>query len=447
MPRAVDSIAIIALIFGVGYAISKAVAKNQKLKLNFASVFNDGGERIETLEFTVPVLRCGVLDYKAGELQSNNPEISGRAIKLYYPPEEVSKKSFLDTIKKAPISIGTHELNTSEFNLDISGWCTAVEYSEKQDAAVADGIVKGEQNAAYIRRYARTADFGASGFIDVGRIELKSGTTPQGEVYDAIAHDLSCTHVALLPNVRDPENKITTHNARVMIFNSVSLKNEMPSPKGDESEEAFIGKFMTDKKMQSEFPDEKQRTAVAYKKWSGKNSIKNGVTKMAEEKEAPAIDKNALRNVLDEIKNEDAASTKLAELEKTVNALSAKMAESEKGKSENAEESEEAKNADEEKNGEGKNGEGKDEEIINAKNAKPTQETIKLLGEHYGIDFGRTTPTFNALASLLGASDKSFIEKIGVVNAKAKELKISKSGSVATAASATSFDSFLAGVK
>lgn len=34
--------------------------------------FNDAGERIESMRFSVPALRVGVLEYGAGQLQTGN---------------------------------------------------------------------------------------------------------------------------------------------------------------------------------------------------------------------------------------------------------------------------------------------------------------------------------------------------------------------------------------
>lgn len=46
----------------------------------------------------------------------------------------------------------------------------------------------------------------------------------------------------------------------------------MPSKKKNESQEKFIRRFMSSDRMQKEFPKQKQRYAVALKKWrEGKN--------------------------------------------------------------------------------------------------------------------------------------------------------------------------------
>lgn len=404
----------ISLFFSLLYSRFEKQSSNRTL------IRNDAGERIQTLDFTVPVLHAAVLSYKAGELQSANPEISGRDFRLWYPPEEVSAKTFLESIRKAPISVGSHEKNTSEFNVDVNGWPTTVRYDETRKAAIIDGVVKKAENVEYVRRLAKTNNFGASGFIDAQDIEIKSGTTPEGEPFDGIARKLICTHIALLPNVRDPDNKIITKNAKVVVMNSITIN------KNDEN-------ALTD----SPEYDEAQTSTI---------EAKNAGGKMAKNEDEKGGDlKNEIRNVLDEMKKDEAGASKMAELEKTVNAMGEKLAayDAKNG----------VKNAEEEKKpeGEAENAEDKKEdgETLNAKNARPTQENIKLLGEHFGIDFGRSTPTFNALAPLIGAEGKTLPEIITAVNAKAVEIKNSKSNetNMVNSKPTGGFDAYLGSLK
>lgn len=51
----------------------------------------------------------------------------------------------------------------------------------------------------------------------------------------------------------------------------------MPYPREDESKEAYIKRFMSSSEAQKDFPDEKQRLAVAYSMWSkkGKSNLAN----------------------------------------------------------------------------------------------------------------------------------------------------------------------------
>ena len=41
----------------------------------------------------------------------------------------------------------------------------------------------------------------------------------------------------------------------------------MPTPNGDEKEGDFVSRFMGNDAMQAEYPDQKQRLAVAYSQW------------------------------------------------------------------------------------------------------------------------------------------------------------------------------------
>jgi hypothetical protein len=416
-----SAVLLFLLIVSVGYTLKKN--SRFKLRFNAASIFNDAGERIQTLDFSVPVLRAAVLDYAAGELQSANPELSQKAVRLYYPPDEVSKKDFLDSIQKAPVSVGSHEKNTSEHNVSIDGWPVKVYYDAKRQAAIMDGVVKGASKADYVRQLQNAENFGASGFIDAREIEIISGVTPTGEPYDAIARKLHCTHVALLPNVRDPANKIETRNARAFVFNAGNITN---------NEKGFT-----------------DSTTNAEAQASNKNA--GGKSNMADEKEKGADDlRNAIRNVLDDMEKEKAGSAKMSELEKTVNALRNEL-DTLKNGGKNAETTEPEKKPGEAANSEHTEPDGDEApaETLNTKNAKPSQDTIKAFADHFGIDFGRTTPSFNALASLAGVKAEAFGDMVVAVNAKAKEIKGSAGAAITNSQAATDasgFDAFLKGV-
>ena len=51
------------------------------------------------MRFSVPALRVGVLEYGAGQLQTGNAALEGKAVRLYYPPEAVSDEKFLKSLK------------------------------------------------------------------------------------------------------------------------------------------------------------------------------------------------------------------------------------------------------------------------------------------------------------------------------------------------------------
>lgn len=183
------------------------------LKRTMARAKNDAGERIESLRFSVPALRVGVLEYGAGQLQTNNTALDGKTVKLYYPPEAVSDKDFLKSLETAPVIVGGHDSTTNEQNKKIDGWAHNVSYDASKKAAMIDGVVKGAKEVAYIRGNLGTDGFGASAFVDIYNLKVENGVTPDGQEYNAIANELRATHVALAPHVRDPENKIKVVNA------------------------------------------------------------------------------------------------------------------------------------------------------------------------------------------------------------------------------------------
>jgi hypothetical protein len=186
---------------------------------------NDAGERIESLRFTVPALRVAVLEYAPGQLQTNNSELDGKTVKLYYPPEAVSDEKFLKSLENAPVVVGGHGTTTNESNKKIDGWAHTVQYDAASKAAMISGVVKGNKEVAYIKTNLGQADFGASAFVDIFDMEIKSGITPDGQEYNAIAKELRATHVALAQHVRDPKNQIKVTNA-VVVNTDGNFKDE-----------------------------------------------------------------------------------------------------------------------------------------------------------------------------------------------------------------------------
>jgi hypothetical protein len=264
-----------ALLVVLIFLIASGLNRIENKSFFGATIRNDAGERIETLEFEVPALRSSVLFYKAGELQSANPAISGRDFRLWYPPEEVSKKAFLESLENAIVVVGTHEASTSEHNKQIDGWPKKVFYDDVKKAAMVKGVVKGSPEANYVRQLKSSKNFGASGFIDARQIEIKPGTTPEGEQYDGIARDLFATHLALLPNVRDPKNKIETFNAVALITNAGTLTNGEDCPPQSNQQPESAGGKMADK-------DEKKPED------SIENTVRNVLQKMEAEKTGAA---------------------------------------------------------------------------------------------------------------------------------------------------------------
>ena len=186
---------------------------------------NDTNERIESLRFSVPALRVGVLEYGAGQLQTNNTALDGKPVRLYYPPEAVSDAKFLKSLETAPVVVGGHDSTTNEQNKKIDGWAHNVSYDALKKAAMLDGVVKGAKEVAYIRGNLGSAGFGASAFVDIFNLKVENGVTPDGQEYNAIANELRATHVALAPHVRDPENKIRVANAVCINTAGVVVEN------------------------------------------------------------------------------------------------------------------------------------------------------------------------------------------------------------------------------
>jgi hypothetical protein len=193
--------------------------------------FNDSGERIESMRFSVPALRVGVLEYGAGQLQTGNAALEGKAVRLYYPPEAVSDEKFLKSLETAPVVVGGHDSTTNEQNKKIDGWAHSVHFDAGVNAAMIAGVVKGAKEVAYIKGNLGASGFGASAFVDIYNLRVENGVTPDGQEYDAVAGELRATHVALAPHVRDPENKIKVINA--VCVNSEGEMMEAENANGD----------------------------------------------------------------------------------------------------------------------------------------------------------------------------------------------------------------------
>ena len=80
----------------------------------------------------------------------------------------------------------------------------------------------------------------------------------------------------------------------------------LPTPSGDEDEDTFVSRAMSDEAMKSEFPDRKQRLAVAYSQYK-----KQGKTaslfryETLERHLRRAVGRNTLRQKLAELASGD----------------------------------------------------------------------------------------------------------------------------------------------
>jgi hypothetical protein len=341
-----------------------------------AKAQNRTRERIESLCFTVPALRSKVLTYQPGELQTNNKEIDGKVINLYYPPESISDENFIKTLQKAPVIVGRgHGASTNETNKQIDGWSHTVKYDPIEKAAMISGVVKGNKEVSYIKNNIGEDDFGASAYVDIYDLVIESGIAPNGQEYNAIAKDLVATHVALEKHVRDIENKIKVEN-KLKVLNAVVI-NSLGAIKQD-------GKKM-------ELTTE-QITAI----------VENAVTKAV-----------AAKNDGD----------RLEKLEKAVTTLSNAVEELKKDEEkEDKKEEAEAKNEEDEK----EKKKEEDEESATLENAKPSQAIIAAFATAYNVEFGAKTPSFGTLAALAGIKEEDSALRIAAVNTKFAEISEKK---------------------
>lgn len=348
---------------------------------------NDAGERIETLRFSVPALRVGVLEYAPGQLKTQIPELQNKTVLLYYPPEAVSDPEFLKSLENSPVVLGGHNQSTNEQDKKIDGWLRTVKYDPNEKAAMVDGVVKGAREADYIRSRFREPDFGASALIDIMGIRLEDGTTEDGQPYNAVAGKLLATHLTLAPSVRDPENKIEIVNA-VVVNSRGTMADKINT----------IENQNTEKRMTAE-----EIAALAAKAARDVVTAKNAEDEMT-----------SLKNEIGMLKNAVAEMAK--NMVKNVHAEP------------DGDEAKPAENTDEEekKACEGKNA----DEPATIENTKPAQKLVAAFASAYNADFGRRTPSFETLATLAGISESDPAARIAAVNAKFSELE----GAKATAA-------------
>lgn len=133
---------------------------------------------------------------------------------------------------------------------------------------------------------------------------------------------------------------------------------------------------------------------------------------MADENK-PAVDKDEIRNALEEIKNEDAQKNEMTELRNAISELkaaNAKMSDELKALKPAPAEAANADDADKDKDAEAAHG-------------LPAQEVVKAYAKHYGRDFGRVTPSFAALAEIAELKGETIAEKARAVVAHAKALE------------------------
>jgi len=327
-------------------------------------------QNIMTADFSAPVLFAGVYEYDAAELGFEG----GGRVRVYYPPEAIADKDFVQSVFYSVLSVGTHEKNTREENASPDGFIRKAIYNDKMKAVFAEGYIYGKQNVEYVTRNQNAEKFGTSAFFRA-TYKPQKGTTPEGEEFDMIGGDLVCNHLAILENPRDDKNVVVITKVNRAVAQHV-------------------------------------RHAVR----NLKNSIK-GIVKMADT-EKPAVDKDEIRNALEEIKNEEAKANEISDLKNALAKMSDELAALKpKTESANAEpvkphaepDGDEAKNA--------------DDKAAEAAHGLPAQEVVKAYAKHYGRDFGRVTPSFAALAEIADIKADGIAAKARAVVAHAKELE------------------------
>jgi len=396
--------------------------------------FNDSGERIESMRFSVPALRVGVLEYGAGQLQTGNAALEGKAVRLYYPPEAVSDEKFLKSLETAPVVVGGHDSTTNEQNKKIDGWAHSVFFDAAAKAAMIAGVVKGAKEVAYIKSNLGSAGFGASAFVDIYNLKVENGVTPDGQEYDAVAGELRATHVALAPHVRDPENKIRVTNAvcintdgvvevenaasdfvTARVYRAYRYSIHKHPAHGfvaiDDEHKKPIAMGSTEKAV-----DDNAKRAIDLYLGEAKNSrgeILNIKEYSMDPKELAALVKNAVDEAIAEKNSED----RMGAMEETLKAHGDALNEineklTPKAESENGEAFEGKETPEEEK-----------KEAATLENAKPSQEMVKAFSTALNVDFGAKTPSFATLAALAGIKEPDPALRIAAVNTKFAEMQ------------------------
>ena len=339
--------------------IALQTAKNSHAVNKKVTAKNDVSEfqKIKTSEVVLPVIKCTVLEYGAGELGSEFPEIT----KLYYSEEALNDKEFLESVVRSPWNVQTHEVNTNEANIKVSGWSVSSWFDEKDKTVYAKGFLIGEENIDYAKENQNQKGFGTSAFISFLKIEKENGTTPEGLEYNAIARKAVCNHVAILPNIRDEKNKIVSINAKNAkiesnIKNKIGVKNTM-----EQSEfNALMEKYEAEKNSKNEETD--KIVNAVLEKLNSKNE---------EKKPEPVNEEPAKEEKKPEPVNEDHKEP--------------------------------------------------DGDEAKASNALPNERLVGIFAEHYGLRFSKT-PTVKQLAEIAEIPYTSFSQALNALKKKSEEL-------------------------
>ena len=366
--------------------VIKQTKKTNSSAKNSASVLNASVDfqKIRTAEIEIPVIAEDVLVYEGGELGPAYPERT----RLFYSKEAISDPEYLETVKRSPLQMGTHEKNTAEFNRDVDGWPIDAWWDDSEKRVKVKGVLHGEENVKYAEENKNLPGFGTSAFISFLKLEKASGTAPNGKPYDAIVRKAVNNHIAILPNIRDTNNTIVAMNNKVVVaFNAVEEK-------------------------ESDKDDNEIVTAIDE---SVGGKIKG-------EKNTMAINKDEFKEMYNTVRNEEKEEADKAE--KLKNEIKNEL---EKEAAEKKPEAKDAKNdVDKAEEEETKNAEDKEDKAEEeASNAIPSDEMLKDFSTHLGIAFPKA-PTLKVLGKLVGVEAKNSFELITALNAKRKEFNSGK---------------------
>ena len=326
-----------------------------------AAVKNDVSDyqKIKTSETTLPVIKATVLDYAAGELGENFSE----PVRLYYSPEALRDKEFLESVIRSPWNTKTHEKNTNEANVDVNGYPIEAWYDETDKTVYARGFLIGAENIEYAKENKDKPSFGTSAFISFLQIDKESGKTPEGLEYDAVAKKAICNHVAILPNIRDEKNKIVSINAKNALVESSNKKNIGVKNTMEQSEfNALMEKYNEEKNAKNEEID--KIANVVLEKLNSKNGDKPEETKPAANEDKPEETKPAANE--DEHKEPDGDEAKAA-------------------------------------------------------NALPSEKLVSVFSEYYGVRF-KKTPTVKQLSEIAEIPYTSFTQALNALRKKSEEI-------------------------
>lgn len=346
-------------------------------------------QKIRTAEIEIPVIAEDVLEYGPGELGASYPE----ATRLFYSGEAISDPDYLETVKRSPLQMQTHEKNTGEFNRAVDGWPTEAWWDEGTKKVMVKGVLHGEENVKYAKENKSMPGFGTSAFISFLQIEKAPGVAPNGKPYDAIVKKAVNNHIAILPGIRDPNNVIVAMNA--VEEKTVDVSNPAWVPDESTWERA-------------------KNAAAAHNLDEYREIVTDIFNKMGEPhgRNAMPIDKEELRAALNEIEAEKKKEEDL------VNTVAAKV----KNEMEAGDKKDEPIKSDEKgtENAKNEEGEKKDDDSA-ASNARPSEEMVKDFSNHLGITFSKP-PSLKELASLVGVKAEGPAEMIAALNAKRSEL-------------------------